>query len=108
MKKIIAVFVAISVCMQVFAGQKNLPNGATAFWEDQTSIIEYNNYRVEVRLSKKCDFSVYGSVTVGGQSKNLFIDAGKTMGYVDFENLQNGRRYSVSVTIQMPEATFPK
>lgn len=100
MKKIIAVFMTVFVCMLAFAGQKSFPNGAIAFWEDQTSVIEYNSYRVEVRLSEKCDFNVWGSVTVGGQSKPLFIDAGKTMGYVDFENLDNGRRYSVSVVIR--------
>lgn len=100
MKRIIAVLMIVSVCMLAFAGQKGLPNGAIAFWEDQTKVIEYNSYRVEVKLSKKCEFNVYGSVTVGGQSKNLFINAGETIGYVDFENLDNGRRYPVSVVIR--------
>ncbi|MCM1531308.1 MAG: hypothetical protein NC048_05260 [Bacteroides sp.] len=100
MKKIIVVTMTIFVWMVAFAGQKSLPNGAVAFWQDQTSVIEYNSYRIEVQLSKKCDFNVWGTVTVGGQSKPLFIDAGKTMGYVDFENLDNGRRYSVSVVIK--------
>lgn len=98
MKKIL-IILSMLIALNVYAGSKKLRNGAVAMWQDQTEVIQYNSYRVVISLSDKCDYNVYGSVSLGGQSKNFFIHAGETSGYVDFGGLENGRRYSVSVQI---------
>ena len=100
MKKLIIALLTISICIAAFAGQKKLSNGAVVFWDDQTELIQYNSYRVEIKLTDKCDFNVWGEVRVGGQSKPFMISAGEKRGYVDFENLENGRRYSIDVTVK--------
>lgn len=99
MKRIIIALLSVLICVVAFAGSKRLPNGESIFWQDQTERIEWNSYRVELSLSGKCDFNVWGEVSLGGQSKSFMIRAGETKGYVDFENLENGRRYSVSVSV---------
>lgn len=100
MKKLLLFVVSMFLCIAAFAGQKKLSNGEVVFWENQTSVIEYNSYRVEVSLTGKCDFNVWGEVSLGGQSKSFMIRAGETKANVDFENLDNGRRYSISVTVK--------
>lgn len=99
MKKIVIALLSILICVVAFAGTKRLSNGEAIYWQDQTPVIEYNSYRVELSLTGKCDFNVWGEVSVGGQSKSFMIRAGETSGYVDFENLDNGRRYSISVRV---------
>ena len=99
MKKIIIALISILICVAAFAGTKKLSNGEVVFWRDQTELIQYNSYSVEVSLSGKCDFNVWGEVSLGGQSKSFMIRAGETKAYVDFENLENGRRYSISVRV---------
>ena len=100
MKKLLIFVLSMSLCIAAFAGQKKLSNGEVVFWENQTSVIEYNSYRVEVILTGKCDFNVWGEVSLGGQSKPFMIRAGETKANVDFEKLDNGRRYSISVTVK--------
>jgi len=98
MKKIL-IILSVLIAFNVYAGSKKLPNGVVAMWQDQTEVIRYNSCRIEIRLSEKCDYNVYGSISLGGQSRNFFINAGETSGYVDFEGLENGRRYFVNVQI---------
>ena len=100
MKKIIVTLLSVVVCVAIFAGNYKLPNKELVCWENQTSTIQYNSYRVEVRLTGKCDFNVWGEVTLGNQSKPFMIRAGETQTNVDFENLDNGRRYSISVKVK--------
>lgn len=99
MKKIIIALLSVLICVAAFAGTKKLSNGEVLFWDDQTEVVNYNCYRVDLSLTGVCDFNVWGEVTLGGQSKSFMIRAGETKGYVDFENLENGRRYSVSVRV---------
>ena len=100
MKKLLLLIVSTSLCIAAFAGQKKLSNEEVVFWGNQTSVIQYNSYRVEVALTGKCDFNVWGEVTVDGQSKPFMIRAGENKANVDFENLDNGRRYDISVTVK--------
>lgn len=101
MRKILLSLLCFFFCsIMAFAGEKKLPNGEIAFWDDNSPVIEYKSLAVEVKLTGKCDFNVWGSVTVGDQTKNLFIPAGKLRAVVYFENLENGRRYYPVVEIK--------
>jgi len=101
MKKILIILTALlSFNINVYAGQKALKGGAVACWQDTTGVIQYNSYRVVITLTDRCDFNVYGDVYVGGQSKTFFINAGEKSGYVDFDGLENGRRYSINVNVR--------
>lgn len=98
MKKIIVILFLL-VAFNVYAGQKRLANGVVAMWQDTTQPILYNSYRVTVSLSERCNYDIYGTVYLGNQSKSFSIPAGSKSGFADFENLDNGRRYSISVSI---------
>lgn len=106
MKKII-IFIVVSCAVIAYAGNKQLKDGTLIFWDDTTEVIQYNSYRVEVRLYEPSAQNVFGSVTledrVSGKvyrgDNNLFISAGEKRGYVDFSGLKNGYRYSVRVKI---------
>ena len=100
MKKLLLLLVAISTCMVAFAGRKNLPNGKVVYWSDQTQVIQYNSCRVEIRITGECDFNVWGEVKLGDQRKPFMIYAGETKANIDFDNLDNGRRYNISVTVK--------
>ncbi len=103
MKKIL---LALLMCISIsaFAGRKQLSNGSVAFWDDNTPVIEWNSCRIPIQLTDKCDFNVWGTVYLTGQSgdthqRNFIIKAGETNGYADFEGLKNGCRYYIKVVI---------
>ncbi len=103
MKKIILTLLVL-FSISAYAGQKKLNNGSVAFWDDVTEVIQYNSYRVNITLTDKCDFDVWGTVylkgTYGEKQANFIIPAGSTQGYADFEGLKNDTRYRISVSIR--------
>lgn len=105
MKKLLLVLLMF-VSTFAFADTKRLSNGSVAMWNDCTSVIKWNSYRVEITLSEECDFNVYGTIYIrGGHSGdrhqgNFIIEAGDKKGYVDFEGLENDTRYYITVKIR--------
>lgn len=98
MKRVVMSMLLLVTCLVVSAGSKKLPNGEVAYWDDRTGNLEYGCYRAEIKLSEKCDFNVWGEITIGKQSKSFMIKAGETSGYADFENLdKSGHRVSVTI-----------
>lgn len=100
MKKIFAILAFLSISLGVFPDSKRLPDGNVIMWQSETSRIIYESYRVEIKLYEKSDFNVWGTVTLGGQTKNFLIYAGETSTYVDFDGLTNGKFYTISVNVK--------
>lgn len=104
MKKILIVMSIALISMGCLAGQKRLSNGSVVFWPENTSIIEYNSYCVQVELTDECDFNVVGTVYLKGQagdrhSQNFIISAGEKKTDVHFDNLKNGCRYYIEKVV---------
>lgn len=100
MKRLVFVLFAIMTSLAVSAGVKKLPNGEVASWQDKTGKIEYESYRVEILLSGKCDFNVWGEIKVNKKTQPFMIESGETKGFADFEGLKNGESYNITVTIK--------
>lgn len=104
MKRILLIL-SVILAFSAFAGQKNLKDGTSVYWDDSTTTINYNSYRVTVHLTKATNQNVFGSVILydcNGKragDKNLFISAGEKSANVDFDGLNNGVRYQIQVTI---------
>ena len=101
MKKIILATLMALLSITAFAGQKAIKSdGTVVYWEDRTEVIKWNDYGVVIKLTGKCVENVVGSVSLNGQpSKNFCIPAGQTETVVTFDNLENGVRYDVSVSL---------
>ncbi len=99
MKKFIAVLSALIFAFVVYADAIKLPDGNVIMWQNKTSSILYESYRVEIDLYQPSSFNVWGTVTLGGQTKNFLIYAGETSTYVDFEGLTNGKCYQIFVKV---------
>ena len=82
-----------------FADAKKLSDGNIIMWDSETTRIQYESYRVEIKLYQTSEFNVWGTVSLDGQTKNFLIYAGETSTYVDFENLTNGKFYQISVNV---------
>lgn len=96
--------ISLVCALSISAGMIKIGNDNALTWDDQTESIQYNNYRVVVRLNKAVNYNVWGEVTLTYQgrtiqTKPLFISAGETSGHAGFENLDNGRRYTIVVKI---------
>ncbi len=105
MKKIMLVVMMLTtIVMLGYAGSKKLSNGATVVWQDQVYTSSQGDAKVTVSVSNTCDFNIIGSVTCGGQSQNLFIEAGSASTTIYFGGLRENSNYSVSVNIQNTKA----
>lgn len=104
MKKIIILISALALSTMIYADAVKLSDGNVIMWQNETSRILYESYRVEIQLYTTSNFNVCGTVTLGNQTKNFIIYAGEKKTYVDFENLDNGKFYQVYVNILNKEA----
>ena len=92
--------------LATFAGIETLSDGKTSvYWDNQTSTITYNSYRVDIKLTDTYEKNVWGSVDLfydgkGAGSKSFMIKAGEKRADVDFDNLKNNIRYEIKVTIK--------
>ena len=106
MKKLIAI-IAILLPMLMFAGNYKMKDGKTiVMWENSTPVIEYNSCRVIIQLTDRVDYNVYGTVYLGDKPEPFMIEAGQKSTSVDFDNLSNGKRYTISVDVKEP-TSFP-
>lgn len=100
------IFLSVLLPIVSFAGQQTLDDGKTfAYWDDQTSTITYNSYRVDIKLNDTYSNNVWGTVELfydgrSAGSKNFMIKAGSKRVDIDFDNLSNDIRYEIKVTIR--------
>ena len=107
MRKIFLVLTFLSVCVLGFAGSKKITKDVYVFWPDQTETIEYNSYSVVIRVSNPVDFNITGTLYCNGETKPIFIEAGKLEKRINLDNLDNGRRYGITVKLN-EHIGFPK
>lgn len=104
MKRLILLF-SVILAVSAYCGNKTLKDKTYIYWDDSTETIQYNSYRVYVKMTDTSNQNVFGGVYLYDTNgkcvgdKNLFIPAGEMSGYVDFEGLSNGIRYRIKVKI---------
>ena len=109
MKKWTILFCALIISITSFAEALRLSDGNVIMWQRETTKIQYESYRVEIVLYQTSEFNVFGTVSLGNQTKNFIIYAGETSTYVDFDNLTNGKYYPISVKINnTSDVRFPQ
>ena len=99
MKKLTSILFAIFLSVTLLAGSMKLSDGNVIMWQSETTRIQYESYRVEIKLYQTSEFNVWGTVTLGDQTKNFLIYAGETSTFVNFENLTNGRFYQITIKV---------
>lgn len=98
-------FLTMLIPLFSFAGEERLNDGKTVvYWDDCTTTIRYNSYRVYINLTDTYEKNVWGYVELIGCNetvpKNFMIRAGERNTYVDFDDLSNDITYRIKVTVK--------